>query len=69
MNDSSLKQVTSEQALNNGEIEDTIRLDPHIQEVIGKALRSHYDDILKLPIPDTMLVLLAELEAKERNKG
>ncbi len=46
--------------------EEVVRLDPHIQAVIGKALRAHYEDILRMPIPDSMLVLLAELEAKER---
>ena len=46
----------------------SIPLDPRVVETIGKALKAHYDDILKQPIPDSMLVLLAELEAKERSR-
>ena len=41
-------------------------LDPKIQEALGKALRAYCDDIVTAPIPDKFLVLLAQLEAKER---
>lgn len=41
-------------------------LDPRIQEAIGRSLKAHYDDLVREPIPDRLLVLLAELEAKER---
>ncbi|WP_296575341.1 NepR family anti-sigma factor [Phreatobacter sp.] len=44
-------------------------LDPRIQETIGNALKAHYDDLIKAPVPDRFLVLLAELEAKERQNG
>lgn len=44
-------------------------LDPRIQEAIGKSLRAHYDDLTNAPVPDRFLVLLAELEAKERSNG
>jgi hypothetical protein len=44
-------------------------LDPRIQEAIGKSLKAHYDDLIKAPMPDRFLVLLAELEAKERRNG
>ncbi|MBY0361244.1 MAG: hypothetical protein K2X45_05000 [Phreatobacter sp.] len=44
-------------------------LDPRIQEAIGKSLKAHYDDLIKAPVPDRFLVLLAELEAKERQNG
>ncbi|PTM51838.1 NepR family anti-sigma factor [Phreatobacter oligotrophus] len=44
-------------------------LDPRIQEAIGKSLKAHYDDLVKAPVPDRFLVLLAELEAKERKNG
>ena len=46
-----------------------IVLDPRIQEAIGKSLKAHYDDLIKAPMPDRFLVLLAELEAKERRNG
>ena len=40
-------------------------LDQRVQEAIGRSLKAHYDDLVKAPIPDRFLVLLAELEAKE----
>ncbi|MCA0317492.1 MAG: hypothetical protein LCH88_05410 [Proteobacteria bacterium] len=43
-----------------------IVLDSRIQDAIGKSLKAHYDDLISAPIPDRLLVLLAELEAKER---
>lgn len=46
-----------------------IVLDPRIQEAIGKSLKAHYDDLVTAPVPDRFLVLLAELEAKERHNG
>lgn len=44
-------------------------LDPKIQEALGRALKAHYDDLVSAPIPDRLLVLLAELEAKEQGHG
>ena len=44
-------------------------LDPKIQEALGRSLKAHYDDLVKAPVPDRFLVLLAELEAKEQNHG
>lgn len=44
-------------------------LDPKIQEALGRALKAHYEDLVNAPIPDRFLVLLAELEAKERAHG
>ena len=35
-------------------------LDPRIQDAIGRSLKAHFDDL------DKFLVLLAELEEKER---
>jgi hypothetical protein len=43
-----------------------IQLDPRIQESIGKALQAHYDDVARMPLPDSILALLAELAAKGR---
>jgi hypothetical protein len=44
-------------------------LDAKIQVLLGRALQCHYDDLVSAPIPDRFLVLLAQLEAKERGNG
>lgn len=41
-------------------------LDPRLDQLIGRSLQAHYDDIVSAPLPDTILVLLAQLEAKEK---
>lgn len=41
-------------------------LDRRVQDAIGRSLKAHYDDLVKAPIPDRFLVLLAQLEAKEQ---
>ncbi len=46
-----------------------VEMDPKIQEILGRALKAHYDDLVGAPIPDRFLVLLAELEAKEARDG
>lgn len=46
--------------------EGEIELDSRIQDVIGKSLQAHFDDILAAPMPDRFLVLLSELESKEQ---
>lgn len=43
-------------------------LDQRIQDMIGRSLKAHYDDLIHAPIPDKFLVLLAQLEAKERQE-
>lgn len=48
------------------EPEGEARLDPKVQESIGRSLKAHYDDLINAPIPDKFLVLLAQLEATER---
>ena len=40
-------------------------IDPAIQAAIGNALRAYCDDIVRAPIPDKFLLLLAQLEASE----
>ncbi len=35
-------------------------------DLIASALRAHFDDVAKAPVPDKFMLLLAELEAKER---
>lgn len=39
---------------------------PIVVDAISKALQSHYQAIAEMPLPDRFLVLLAELEARER---
>lgn len=48
-----------------GEAEDVV-LDPRIDMLIGRSLTAHYSDIVSAPLPDAILVLLAQLEAKEK---
>jgi hypothetical protein len=43
-------------------------LEPHIQEQLGRVLRSFCEDLIHQPIPDKFVVLLAKLEAKQREK-
>ena len=43
-------------------------LEPHIQEQLGRVLRSFCNDLIHQPIPDKFVVLLAQLEAKQREK-
>jgi hypothetical protein len=44
-------------------------LDPSVVNAIGKALLAHYRDLTDAPLPDRFLVMLSELEAKEREHG
>jgi Anti-sigma factor NepR len=44
---------------------DPAPMDQRTKDVLGHALQSHYDDLVKAPIPDRFLVLLAQLDAKE----
>jgi hypothetical protein len=47
---------------------DVAFLEPHIQEQLGRVLRAFCDDLIHQPIPDKFVVLLAQLEAKQREK-
>jgi hypothetical protein len=40
-------------------------LDAQLQRLIGRQLRTVYDDILKEPVPDRFVRLLQELENKQ----
>ena len=40
-----------------------------IGAAIGEALQAHYDDLIAAPLPDRFLVLLAELEAREKKNS
>lgn len=46
-----------------------VELSAAVQDAIGRSLKAHYEDIAKAPIPDKLLALLAELEAKETRRG
>ena len=48
---------------------ETPPIDPKVQATLGAMLQQHYDDLVSAPIPDQFLVLLAELEARERTGG
>jgi hypothetical protein len=39
---------------------------PLVVEAVGNALQAHFRAIADMPLPDRLLVLLAELEARER---
>ena len=49
----------------SGESGDT-PLDTNVLDTIGRALKAHYDDLVKAPLPDRFLDLLGRLEAGER---
>lgn len=41
---------------------------PGIADIIGRRLRTYYDEVAAQPVPDRFLELLAELEAKSPRK-
>ncbi len=41
---------------------------PIVVEAVGRALHAHFQAIAEMPLPDRLLVLLAELEARERSQ-
>jgi len=44
-------------------------LDTKVLDAIGRALKAHYDDLVKAPLPDRFLDLLTDLEEEERRSG
>jgi len=44
------------------------RLDAKLDALIGAKLRSYYDELMAEPVPNRILDLLAELDAKERSE-
>jgi hypothetical protein len=58
-----------ENGFNPQAVSEVPELDAKIQVLLGRALQCHYDDLVNAPIPDRFLVLLAQLEAKERGNG
>jgi Anti-sigma factor NepR len=45
---------------------DVPELDAQTQSLLGQALQAHYDDLVNSAVPDRFLVLLAQIEAKEK---
>jgi len=58
-----MRQTEADQQLDGV---DVAFLEPQIQEQLGRVLRSFCDDLIRQPIPDKFVVLLAQLEAKQR---
>ena len=52
----------------DGSAADGVALDPKIQAQLGRVFRAYCDDLIHQPIPDKFAVLLAKLEAKQREK-
>ena len=46
--------------------DDAAEVSPLVVDAVGKALQAHFQAIAEMPLPDRLLVLLAELEARER---
>lgn len=63
-------EIRDARALEEGTVDgaEAAFLEPHIQEQLGRVLRSFCDDLIHQPIPDKFVVLLAQLEAKQREK-
>jgi hypothetical protein len=49
----------------DGEATD-VAIDPKTLEALGEALKAHYGDLIRAPLPDRFFELLARLEDKER---
>jgi hypothetical protein len=57
-----------ENDIDGASIDDGVALDPKIQAQLGRVFRAYCDDLIHQPIPDKFAVLLAKLEAKQREK-
>ncbi len=49
-------------------VEEAKVLDPQLDAIIGARLRSYYDNLLSEPVPDRILELLMQLDAKDKRK-
>lgn len=53
-------------ALAEGEVEkEATAIDSKVQERLGRQLKALYDDVVRQPIPDRLLSLMAQLEEKK----
>ncbi len=50
-------------------VEEAKVLDPQLDAIIGARLRSYYDNLLSEPVPDRILELLMQLDAKDKRKN
>jgi Anti-sigma factor NepR len=66
--DISANQAAANEGNPNTDRVDAPILDQKIQDAIGRSLKAHYDDLVSAPVPDRLLTLLAELEAKEEGR-
>jgi Anti-sigma factor NepR len=41
---------------------------PQISDIIGRRLRTYYDEVAAQPVPDRFIELLARMEGKSRPK-
>lgn len=57
---------TPAEEVRNEEEEDAAEVSPLVVDAVGRALQRHFQAIAEMPLPDRLLVLLAELEARER---
>ena len=64
--DSSANQAAANEGNPNNDCANKPVLDRKIQDAIGRSLKAHFDDLVSAPVPDRLLALLAELEAKEK---
>ncbi len=53
-----------EEAFPDEELGDQVS--PLVVDAVGQALQAHFRAIADMPLPDRLLVLLAELEAREQ---
>lgn len=63
---STLGEALSTEGADTGE--EAVSLDVQVQEQLGKVFRAYCDELVHQPIPDKFVVLLAKLEAKQREK-
>ena len=54
-------------ATGKSRVSPTRGLDSRSQEAIGRALKAHYDDLVRAPVPDKFMELLDRLEATEQS--
>lgn len=64
-----MTNLNESQKAADSQSESAAQLEPRVQEKLGSMLKQHYDDLVAAPVPDQFLVLLAELEAKEKSIG